>query len=959
MNQKRILVYWVITSLFIACSFATQANEVLPLAGPWRFVLDPKKTGENEKWFTHDLSDTVTLPGTVAQNKKGPRFLPNENTKNITMQLGSEYPYEGVAWYQRTIVIPEDWKGHLIELYLERTKLTKVWLDDVDLGEQDSLGAPQVYRLGEIAPGSHRLTIRVDSETLPKSVTGHMVNRAIQTRWNGLLGKLHLTAHHPIWIEGVRITPNVSDKTAIVNLSVNNLTSISQTAKIVLNAKSFNVPEANDRQPIVQTQEIKMAPGNSSVSIPLSLGENALLWDEFHPALYRIDISLQTEGGKGEKQSQTMVEEFGLREFKTKNGHFTINGRMTMLRGKHDTMLFPIEGYPPMNLKEWIRVLTIAKSYGINLYRFHSCSPPEAAFKAADLVGIYLQPELFVMDRRIETVDEYQITEGKRILTAYGNHPSFVMFSMGNEISGGRIALANMVSLLRKYDPTRLYVQGSNNDFGRPSIAEGDDYWTTCRTKSSDPKEYAARGAFSHADIPLGHIQRLRPATIYDYRNVIKDVPIPVLGHEVGEYQIFPDFRQIKEFTGVQKPWNIETFRRRFETAGMLDQADAFLAASGALAVQCYRAEIETALRTPGFGGFQLLDLQDYTGQGTALVGILNAFMESKGLISPEEWRQFCSEVVPLARMESYTWTSDQTFTAKIDIAQYGPTDLLQTPLRWTLVDEQQHPVAQGILAARDYPNGLSSAGTVTIPLSQLPVPARYHLNLRLGETKYQNNYPLWIYPSQVNTTPSSAVVIREEWNSDTQQLLVNGKNILLFPSPEKVPGVEGVLTPDIWCYAMYRSICETKKRPVSPGTLGLLIDAKHPALARFPTDTHSDWQWWDLVEGSRALVLDNTPTSFRPIVQVIDNCERNQKLGCLFEANVAKGKLLVCTFDLLHKQNSPVARQMLNSLLQYAQSSSSYPTTLDLKTVDSIFAPAQRVISKKPDGSFFEFWKP
>ena len=630
-----------------------------------------------------------------------------------------------------------------------------------------------------------------------------------------------------------------------------------------------------------------------------------------------------------------------------------------MLRGKHDTMLFPIEGYPPMNLKEWIRVLTIAKSYGINLYRFHSCSPPEAAFKAADLVGIYLQPELFVMDRRIETVDEYQITEGKRILTAYGNHPSFVMFSMGNEISGGRIALANMVSLLRKYDPTRLYVQGSNNDFGRPSIAEGDDYWTTCRTKSSDPKEYAARGAFSHADIPLGHIQRLRPATIYDYRNVIKDVPIPVLGHEVGEYQIFPDFRQIKEFTGVQKPWNIETFRRRFETAGMLDQADAFLAASGALAVQCYRAEIETALRTPGFGGFQLLDLQDYTGQGTALVGILNAFMESKGLISPEEWRQFCSEVVPLARMESYTWTSDQTFTAKIDIAQYGPTDLLQTPLRWTLVDEQQHPVAQGILAARDYPNGLSSAGTVTIPLSQLPVPARYHLNLRLGETKYQNNYPLWIYPSQVNTTPSSAVVIREEWNSDTQQLLVNGKNILLFPSPEKVPGVEGVLTPDIWCYAMYRSICETKKRPVSPGTLGLLIDAKHPALARFPTDTHSDWQWWDLVEGSRALVLDNTPTSFRPIVQVIDNCERNQKLGCLFEANVAKGKLLVCTFDLLHKQNSPVARQMLNSLLQYAQSSSSYPTTLDLKTVDSIFAPAQRVISKKPDGSFFEFWKP
>ena len=953
MKRKHLLVYWVITSLFIACSFTTQANDVLPLAGPWRFALDPKKTGENEKWFTHDLSDTVTLPGTVAQNKKGPQVQPKEHV----MELSSEYPYEGVAWYQRTVVIPEDWKGHVIELYLERTKLTKVWLDDVSLGEQDSLGAAQVYRLGEVTPGSHRLTIRVDSQTLPQGVHGHMVNRATQTRWNGLLGDLHLSAHPPIWIEGVRITPNVSDKTATVNLSVSNLTSISQAAQIVLNAKPFNVPEANDQQPIVKTQKIELAPGNSSVAIPLPLGTNALLWDEFHPALYRMNLSLQTEGANGKKHSQTTVEEFGLREFKTKEGQFTINGRITMLRGKHDALVFPIEGYPPMNLEEWIRVLTIAKSYGINHYRFHSCCPPEAAFKAADLVGIYLQPELFVMNRSGDTVGEYQIAEGKRILTAYGNHPSFVMLSMGNEISGGRLNLANMVSVLRKFDPTRLFVQGSNNEFGRPTLAEGDDYWTTCRTPGN-PAEHAVRGSFAHADKPLGHIQRLRPATTYDYRAAIQGVPVPVVGHEVGQFQIFPDFREIKEYTGVQKPWNLETFRRRLEAAGMLDQAGSFQAASGALAVQCYREEIEAALRTPGFGGFQLLDLQDYPGQGTALVGILNAFMESKGLISPETWRHFCSEVVPLARMESYTWTNDQTFTAKIDVAQYGPADLPHTPLSWTLVDERKHPVANGILSARDYPNGLSSAGTVTIPLAQLPVPARYHLKLRLGETNYQNEYPLWIYPSQVDTTPSSTVVIREEWNSDTQQLLLNGKNVLLMPSPGKLPGVEGMFTPDFWCYPMFRNICEIKKKTVAPGTLGLLIDKKHPALARFPTDTHSDWQWWDLVEGSRALILNNTPATFRPIVQVIDNCERNHKLGCLFEANVGKGKLIVCTFDLLHKQNSPVARQMLNSLLQYAKSGSVCQATLDLKTVDAIFTPAKQVIRKNPDGSFSEFFE-
>ena len=956
MNRKRLLVCLVFTWLFIAISFTAQANEVISLAGSWRFALDPKKTGENEKWFTHDLSDTVKLPGTVAQNKKGPLFQANENTKKITMQLGSEYPYEGIAWYQRTVVIPEDWTGHVIELYLERTKLTKVWLDEVSLGEQDSLCVAQVYRLGEITPGSHRLTIMVDSETVPKDVTGHMVNRMTQTRWNGLLGDLHLTAHEQIWIEGVRITPNVSDKTATINLIVNNLTSISQTAEIVLNAKPFNVPEATDRQPIVQTQKIKLEPGNSSVSIPLALGTHALLWDEFHPALYRMNISLQTEGANGKKHSQTTVEEFGLREFKTKEGQFTINGRPTMLRGKHDALVFPIEGYPPMNLEEWVRVLTIAKSYGINLYRFHSCCPPEAAFKAADLVGVYFQPELFVMDRRIETLSEYQLAEGKRILTTYGNHPSFVMFSMGNEIVGGRIPLAHMVSVLRKLDPTRLFVQGSNNEFGRPKLIEGDDYWTTCRTPGS-PIEHAVRGSFSHADKPLGHIQRLRPATTYDYQVAIKGVPVPVMGHEVGQFEVFPDYREIKNYTGVQKPWNLETFRRRLEKAGMLDQADAFVAASGALVVQCYREEIEAALRTPGFGGFQLLDLQDYPGQGTALVGILNALMESKGLITPEAWRHFCSEVVPLARMESYTWTNDQTFTAKIEVAQYGPTDLLQVPLSWTLVDERQHPVAQGILSTRDYPSGVISAGTVTIPLAQLPSPARYYLKLRLGETNYQNDYPLWIYPSQVDTKPSSTVVIREEWNSDTQQLLLSGKSVLLIPSPEKMSGVEGMFTPDFWCYPGFRAICEIKKKPVAPGTLGLLINSKHPALAQFPTDTHSDWQWWDLVEGSRSLMLNNTPASFRPIVQVIDNCDRNYKLGCLFEANVSQGKLLVCTLDLLHKQNSPVARQMLNSLLQYAKSNSPYSTTLDMKTVDAIFTPVKQVIQKNPDGSFLEFF--
>ena len=783
-----------------------------------------------------------------------------------------------------------------------------------------------------------------------------MFNSSTQTRWNGFLGDLHLAAHDPVWIQKMRVSPDVAHQAARVTFSIGNDTGRSQRGQVSISATPFNVPEAKGRKPARLTADFTADPGGAAVTISLPLGADALLWDEFHSALYRLEANLETTGAK--KFRDAFHDEFGLREFKAKDGQFTMNGRITMLRGKHDALVFPVSGQVAMDLQEWMRVLTIAKSYGINHYRFHTCTPPEAAFQAADRVGIYLQPELYKSGGvyREGAEGEYQLAEGKRILNAYGNHPSFVMLSLGNEIGEGRENRAKMVAELRKTDPTRLYAQGSNNEFGRPSLAQGDDYWTTART-SKDSAVHAVRGSFSHADLPIGHIQRLRPATTYDYREAIKGVPIPVIGHEVGQFEVFPDFREIGKYTGVQKPWNLETFRRRLQAAGMLDQADAFVAASGALAVQCYREDIETALRTPGFGGFQLLDLQDYPGQGTALVGILNAFMESKGLITPEAWRNFCAPVVPLARMDSYTWTSRQTFSAQIEVAQYGPVDLKSVPLAWTLVDAQGQSVAQGELPMRDYGQGLIPSGTVTLPLAALAVPACYRLQLRLGATGYYNEYPLWIYPDQADTVPPSSVLIRESWDTETQELLRAGKTVLLLPPLEKISGVDGYFTPDYWCYTMFRSICEGNKKAVAPGTLGLLIEAGHPALASFPTETHSNWQWWDLVTGSRALVLDATPASFRPIVQVIDNFDRNQKLGVLFEANVEQGKLLVCTLDLLRKQESPVARQMLHSLLKYAQIASPQ-TTLSVETVNAIFASAKQVIKKRPDGSYSEFFE-
>ncbi|GAI41133.1 unnamed protein product, partial [marine sediment metagenome] len=253
--------------------------------------------------------------------------------------------------------------------------------------------------------------------------------------------------------------------------------------------------------------------------------------------------------------------------------------------------------------------------------------------------------------------------EAELIFKAFGNHPSFVMFTLGNEL-GRNQGMFDMVAHFKEIDPRHLYAQGSNNVHWNPSLAEGDDFWVTCKTGKTLP----VRGAFFQADYPNPHIEHRSPSTMVDFSESIAGIPVPVISHENGSFQVFPDFREIPKYTGVTRARNLEIFRERLKAAGMLDQAHDFVRASGALSVICHREDIEAALRTPHLGGFQLLDLQDFPGQGTALVGMLNVFMESKGLITPAAWRQFCCETVPLLRIKKYTWTTDETFMGRVQV---------------------------------------------------------------------------------------------------------------------------------------------------------------------------------------------------------------------------------------------------------------------------------------------------
>jgi len=931
------LLAWSLAALTTWASAAASAQEnVIPIAGAWRLRLDPENVGVEKRWFTEKLNDSVNLPGTTDTNHRG--VFKDERQVE---RLSRVWYWKGPAWYQREVVIPEPWRGKRITLLLERSKHTRVWVDDRDCGAEDTLSAPQVYDLTRtLRPGRHTLTVLVDNEKLPPVGPSHAVDERTQSNWNGIVGRMELRATDPVWLDEVQVYPDVANQQATLRAVVGNLTGQAATGQLTVLGQSWNVPVSVSFA--AQSTTASALEEKNEVTFIYKLGQAVPLWDEFNPALIRLTVSLDTEAG-GQRFRDERIVNFGMRQFVRDGTRLKINGRTVFLRGRIDCCFFPATGYPPMDKAEWIRLLRIAKSYGLNHYRFHSWFPPEAALEAADEVGMYLAPELPNKSSRFGSLKErepgerynvdfiemedtsphtplatYLLREGTLIFRAYGNHPSFVMFTLGNEL-GRAPAMYQMVAYFRELDPRRLYAQGANNLHWAPSFAAGDDFWVTGKTGKTLP----VRGSFFSADFGAGHIEHRPPSTLMDYSASIAEVPAPVIGHETGQYQVAPDFSEIPKYTGVLKARNLEIFRERLRAANLLGLSHDFLRASGALSAICYREDIETALRTPGFAGFQLLDLVDFLGQGTALVGMLNVFMESKGILAPEAWRQFCSETVPLLLMEKYAWTTGETFAGEIKIAHYGAADLPSARVAWTLAERDGPVVASGVLGPLTIKQGeVGPVGHIRVPLDRVNAPQQLDLTTAIDGTPYCNRYDLWVYPPKADTRTPAGVLIADRLDTAVRQHLDRGGKVLLFPRHDELEHcVKGAFQTDFWCWPMFARGAQQRGIEPAPGTQGFLCDPAHAALARFPTEFHSNWQWWRLVKTARPIILDDTPADYRPIIHVIDNFARNHKLGLLFETRVGPGRLLVCASDLLGLQEHPEARQLLHSLLCYVAS--------------------------------------
>ena len=918
----------------------------ISLAGSWSFQIDSLDKGIEQQWYSQKLNDKIMLPGSLTTNGKGndisvntpwtggivdsswfksPQYAQYRIPENIKVPfwLQPVKYYKGAAWYQKTVNIPATWKGKYVELYIERSHWeTTVWVDNKQIGMQNSLAAAHVFDLSEaLTVGSHQITIRVDNRVKEFNVgeNSHSISDHTQSNWNGMIGQLFLEAKTPVYINDVQLFSDLKKKQVIARIQINNITGTTINTQIDIMATSGN-PKAEKLKRIVKDQSI----GKSTVvEVVYPMGKNPMLWSEFHPDLYKMKVNVSTTASGVDQK----IVSFGMRDFSTQGTQFTINGQLTMLRGTLECAAFPKTGYPPTDLASWMKEFKMCRSYGLNHLRFHSWCPPEAAFEAADILGFYLQIECSSWANQGTTIgdgnplDKYIYDESNRIVKAYGNHPSFCMMTYGNEPAGKNLVpyLTEFVKYWQAKDPRRLYTAGS----GWPVIKENN--------YNSSPDPRIQRWGEGLNSLINGQI----PNSDYDWSTIIAKWQHPTVSHEIGQWCAYPDFKEIAKYDGVLKAKNFEIFKDKLTTNGMIKLAEDFLFASGKLQALCYKADIEAALRTHGFGGFQLLGLNDFPGQGTALVGVLNSFWEDKGYISGSEYSQFCNAVVPLVRLPKMVYLNNEDLAASVEVAQYGPEILKNVTPSWDIKSDAGEILFKGTLDKKNIPlgNGIQ-LGKINQSLTSITKPSRLTLTVYLD--KYKNSWDIFVYPQTLPATEPEIMVTQTLDSKALTTLEKGGKVLLTLKKGTLKPEKGGDVA--IGFSSIFWNTAWTNVQP--PVTLGILCDPKNPALREFPTQSFSNWQWWDAMSHSSAIKLDSVAKGLQPIVRVIDDWVTARSLGLVFECRVGNGKLMVSGIDLLTDENRrPEARQLLFSLKSYMSKDDFSPTqSVDVKTIKSLY---------------------
>lgn len=932
------------------------------LNGKWHVVLEDGTTGQ------------MDLPGTLDENGIGHRDVganqwhPDAVLGNAAGEIDKDAPiatrftrrhtYEGEARISSKITVPDYGTDRLFVL-AERARALRLLVDGEACAvfRQGTLSTPYIFELTGAAPGEHEFTFLSDNSYpgMPKAAICYSsaATDETQTNWNGILGECSMYTRPQNFIDSLRVYPRAVKKEEknkaggyVLDVCVElapGAKKVYKDAKIILQSEALAAGELEDTQTLTEiisySGEGLAEAGTDKEENPktmeiwfrdLPLRENVKLWDEDEGNLYEMAVTLDN-GMSAEDKGGSTAEcrtRFGIRSFGDNgSGRLALNGRAIFLRGEANCAEYPETGHPPMTIPEWKEMLLKYRSYGINFVRFHSHCEPEAAFAAADELGMLLQPELSHWDQKdafgTEESYRYYRAELVDLLKTYANHPSFVMLTLGNELQAqdeGRERMRELVRTAKRMDPTRLYANGSNAFYGEEGCDPESDFYT-----SQSCKDVVIRGTFSGM---RGYLNENYPSADRTYDEAMaeirKEYQKPVFSFEVGQFEVLPDFEELESFHGISDPVNLKLIKKRVEERGLLPTWEKYVEATGELSRLAYREEIEAAMRTRELSGISLLGLQDFPGQGTALVGMMNSHLEPKpyDFARPERFREFFQECRILVKLPHYTYEAGERLIAEVEAANFGKRNI-EGVFCWTLagkksvsengncepaeIKSKNTVIATGedteITICR--PGSYTEVGSLDIPLDFVEKNTALTLKVRIGDSI--SAYPIWVYRKTTPVCPENVYETRA-FDVKTREILQNGGRVYLSPDADKesLPNsIKTQFTTDFWSVGTFAD---------QEGGMGQLIDTEHPIFKEFPTDFHTDWQWW-IMATKRAVIL---PHPMKTIITEMDSYAFLRPMAQMIEFRCLKGKVLLSTMELHKSQQYPEVRALQASIYTY-----------------------------------------
>ena len=873
--------------------------KVIDLSGRWRYETDENDVGISQKFYSRPLkNDGFALPGSTCDNKIG---KPCEEFTELTMEtarsLVPRYNYIGAIWLQRDFVT-EELTDKEVTFFMERVNIASdVWIDGEKIDRRIvGLSTPHTYDLSKrLIAGEHTITMRLDNRNLINmDIMASGYSPDTQSIWLGAVGRIELQIEETCHIAAIRVYPQ--EKSARVECVIDSdcVYPHDKDRREGVLRLTATAPDGKELKKV--KQKIKLYSSRQVIRVDYPMGRGIEYWDEFNPAIYTMNVKLDVGEYKDEKSA-----EFGMRSVYVKNKRFMINRRQLSLRGTTDCAINPLTGYPPTDVEYWTGVMQTIRDYGLNHVRFHAWCPPDAAFTAADRAGVYVLAEMPLWLNydvcALETGDdpihrEYYTQEALRISRAYGNHPSFIMFSNGNELLGDFELLEDITTQIKAIDPRRLYTLTSN--FDHP-VSPCEDYLNACECTGNRVRMQTLHDVLSEH-------------TAITYDDAVDDTPVPVVSFEVGQFSVYPDVDRIGDYTGNLAPLNFEIIKKSMIEKGVYPKLKKYIRASGAFAAMMYKEDIEAALRTDGMGGFQLLSLMDYTGQGTATVGLLDVFRKSKGIITPEEFTEFCSPIVPLF-MAKRIYTAGEKIKAELRLynASGVSMPLPEYRLRILSGDAVIHEIT-------------TRKTRVSIDTDFVDKPEM--LKVELSVEGFTNRWTIFVYPK----TARREITVIRTLAEISAMAETGGAAVVEMTRNNLQNPIDGLFKPVFWSPAWFPSTRAT----------GLIIDAEHSVFERFPTRATADFQWKHPIDKSVGADIAALGVEFEPIIEPVPNFFDNTPRSPLFEAKVGKARLLFCGFDLSAKDTASQA--LMNSIADYMQSDKFEPKQeISMETIGKI----------------------